>query len=117
MGPISVYQGIATAGAAAQCIQWFPVIYCVHGNKFSVFIKDISSSGSEGINFIAKENKKQKQLEFSQEEMWGFKAMESVAEEQMGVNWLTLILAWKWEALLLKSQEGLVKNLIEILGT
>lgn len=109
MGPISVYQCIATAEAAVQCIQWFPLAFCVHGNKFSIFIKDISSFGSEGINFIAKENKKQKQLEFSQEEMWGFKATESAAEEQMGVNWVFLILAWKWEALLLQSQEGLEK--------
>lgn len=94
MGPISVHPCTATAEAAVQCIQWFLVIFCVLGNKLSVFIKD-SSSGSEGINFIAKENRKQKQLEFSQEEMWGFEATENVAEEQMGVNWLILILAWK----------------------
>lgn len=41
--------------------------------------------------------------------MWVFKVTESVAEEQMGINWLFLILAWKWEALLLWSKEGLEK--------
>lgn len=40
-----------------------------------------------------KQNKRQKQLEFSQEEMQGFKVTASVAEEQMSVNWLFLILA------------------------
>lgn len=56
-----------------------------------------------------KQNKRQKQLEFSQEEMQGFKVTASVAEEQMSVNWLFLILAWKWAALLLQRKEGLVK--------
>lgn len=41
--------------------------------------------------------------------MWEFKVTENVAEEQMGVNWLILILTWKREALLLRSQEGLEK--------
>lgn len=41
--------------------------------------------------------------------MWGFKVTENVAEEQMGVNWMFLILAWKLGALLLPSNEGLEK--------
>lgn len=40
-----------------------------------------------------KQNKRQKQSEFSQEEMQGFKVTAIVAEEQMSVNWLFLILA------------------------
>lgn len=106
MGPITVYQCIATAEASVQYIQWFSDVFREHKKVFSVCIR-----GS--LSFDQQNKRDQESKNYVREEIWRFKVTENVAKGQMG--YLDVLLVWKREALLLLSNEGL--ELTEMSGT
>lgn len=73
----------------------------------------VFSPRSEGIHFTAKYLKKQKQLEFSQEETWRFKVTESLAEEQMGVTWLFFNISQKMRNFVIATWRRFEKALLK----